>query len=75
MALCLFTENDFSERDEIFLLIVRHGRHRVGGRRVEGQDVEDAAAVEEEARVGTARDQDLRRVLQASTMTTSGSRW
>lgn len=58
------TENDFSERDEIFLLVVRHRGHRVRRGRVESEDVEDAAAVEEDARIGPARDQDFRRVLK-----------
>ena len=46
------------------LLVHRHGRHRVAGVGVEGEDVEDAAAVDEEPVL--AQHQDLGRVQGAA---------
>jgi hypothetical protein len=71
---CLFpqvlkkvTKDDFSEGDEIFLLIVCHCGHGVGGGRVKGEDVEDATAVEEDTRVRSACHQDFSRILDFKT--------
>ena len=47
-----------------YLLVHRHGRHRVAGVGVEGEDVEDAAAVDEEPVL--AQHQDLGRVQGAA---------
>ena len=38
---------------------MRHRRHGVGGRRVEGQDVENAATVEQQPRRRSIHDQNL----------------
>ena len=48
-----------------YLLVHRHGRHRVAGVGVEGEDVEDAAAVDEEPVL--AQHQDLGRVQRGCT--------
>ena len=47
-----------------YLLVHRHGRHRVAGVGVEGENVEDAAAVDEEPVL--AQHQDLGRVQGAA---------
>ena len=71
-SLTPLTEDYLAERDEVLLLEVGHGGADVaadaaaaGGRGgVEGDDVEDAAAVEEEARL--VHHQDLGRVEGAA---------
>ena len=70
-SLTPLTEDYLAERDEVLLLEVGHGGADVaadaaaGGRGgVEGDDVEDAAAVEEEARL--VDDEDLGRVEGAA---------
>ena len=61
------TQDNLAEGDEVLLLEVRHGGAVVAGGRVggvEGDDVEDAAAVEEEARL--VDHEDLGRVEGAA---------